>query len=90
MRQAAPGVGLLANDLLVVELGMTAQPGDLVVITIADTGTDTQSTLVRRFWPPLVVPISPDDPFPAMVPGDDQASGILASVKAVARGGVLA
>lgn len=87
MTRSEPSAGLLANDLLIVELGMTAAPGDLVIATLADTVRDVQATLVRRFWPPLIVPLSPDDPFPAMDAEGDQTVGILASVKAVARPG---
>lgn len=89
VKQSAPAAGIVAGDLLVVQLGMTAQPGDLVIATIADTTLDTQTSVIRRFWPPLLVPISPDDPYQAL-PVDDagQTTAILASVKALARGGV--
>jgi len=90
VKQAAPAAGLLAGDILVVELGMTARPGDLVITTIADTVHDSHATMIRRYWPPLIVPISAEDPFPAMQSEGDQAAAIVASVKAVARGGVLA
>lgn len=88
VRQNAPGSGLVAGDLLVVQLGMTANPGDLVIATIADTDRDTQVSVIRRFWPPLLVPISPDDPFPALPADGDQSSAVVASVKGLARGGV--
>ena len=88
VRHAAPGAGLLIGDLLVVELGMTADPGDLVIATIADTDRDIETTLIRRYWPPLIVPIAQDDPYPAMPASADQTAAIVASVKAIARGGV--
>ncbi|MDX2287497.1 MAG: hypothetical protein NW217_01570 [Hyphomicrobiaceae bacterium] len=90
VRVSAIAAGILAGDLLVVQLGADAHPGDLVVTTIAEPDADTQTTLIRRFWPPLIVPVSQDDPFPAMVPGETQSSAIVACVKAVARGGAAA
>ena len=89
-RVSAIAAGILAGDLLVVQLGADAKAGDLVVTTISDADQDTQTTLIRQFWPPLIVPLTQDDPFPAMVPGESQASAIVACVKAVARGGVAA
>jgi transcriptional regulator with XRE-family HTH domain len=86
VRNAAPCAGLLAGDLLIVELGMTAQPGDLVIATIADTSQDVQKTLIRRFWPPLLVPVALDDDLPAVAADADQSIGVVASIKAVARG----
>lgn len=90
VRHNSTGSGLLAGDVLVAQHGMSAQPGDLVIATIADTDRDIQTTVVRRFWPPLLVPISPDDPYPALPAEGDQASAVVASVKAMARGGVAA
>jgi transcriptional regulator with XRE-family HTH domain len=90
VKHNAPASGLVAGDMLVVQLGMTAQPGDLVIVTIADTDHDVQTSVIRRYWPPLLVPISPDDPFPALLADGDQSSAVVASVKAVARGGVAA
>lgn len=90
VRQNAPGSGLVAGDVLVVQLGMTAQPGDLVIATIADTDRDIQTSLIRRFWPPLLVPVMPDDPYPALPSEGDQSSAVVASVKGMARGGVAA
>lgn len=89
VRMAAPGAGLMTGDLLVVELGMTASPGDLVIATIADAARDIQTTLIRRYWPPLIVPVASEDPYPALQALADQTAAIVASVKAVARGGVL-
>lgn len=89
VRHSLPGAGLLVNDLLIVELGMTAAAGDLVIVTIADTSHDTQATLVRKYWPPLVVPLSAEDPYPALSAERDQSAAIVASVKAMARGGAL-
>lgn len=89
-RVSAFAAGILAGDLLLVQLGGKAAPGDLVVATIADTEHDTQTTVIRQFWPPLIVPLSSDDPFPAMEAGVSQASAIVACVKAVARGGAAA
>ncbi len=90
VKHSAPAAGMLTGDLLIVQLGMTARPGDLVITTVADTGSDTQTTLVRRYWPPLLVPIATDDPFPALPADGDQAVAILATVKGAARGGVAA
>lgn len=87
VRQSAPAAGVLPGDLLVVQLGMTAAPGDLVITTIADTARDVQTTLIRRYWPPLIVPLSTDDPFPALPAEGDQSVAILATVKGTARGG---
>lgn len=90
VRQPVPGAGLLVNDLLIVELGMTAAAGDLVVVTISDTDHDTHATLIRKFWPPLVVPVSAEDPYPALsAETAGQELAIVASVKALARGGAL-
>jgi hypothetical protein len=88
VRVSALAAGILAGDLLVVQLGADAQPGDLVVTTIADVVNDTQTTLIRQFWPPLIVPMSQDDPFPALSASESQSAAIVACVKAVARGGV--
>lgn len=90
VRQNASSCGLLAGDVLVVQLGMTAQPGDLVIATIADTDRDIQTSIIRRFWPPLLVPVMPDDPYPALPAEGDQCSAVVASVKGMARGGVAA
>ncbi len=89
-RVSALAAGIMAGDLLVVQLGADAQPGDLVVTTIANVEQDTQTTLIRQFWPPLVVPLSQDDPYPAMAANESQSAAIVACVKAVARGGVAA
>lgn len=88
VKHSAPAAGMLTGDLLVVQLGMTARPGDLVITTIADTARDVQTTLVRRYWPPLLVPLGSDDPFPALPADGDQAVAILATVKGAARGGI--
>lgn len=85
VKEAILAAGLLAGDLLVVELGMTAAPGDLVLVTIADTDRDTQRTVIRKFWPPLVVPIAPTDTLPALSLSAGQSVAVLATVKAVAR-----
>lgn len=89
VKQSFPVAGLLSGDLLVVDLRTTPQAGELVLVTISDTDADTHLTLVRQFWPPLVVPLSPDDPYPATLAEGTQTTAILATVKAVARGGML-
>lgn len=90
VRDAQMAAGLLAGDILIVELGNTALPGDLVIATLADVDADTQVTVVRRFWPPFVIPLAPDDPIPALQAGVDQTVAIVASVKGMARGGAIA
>ena len=88
--QPAPAAGLLVGDLLIVQLGMSALPGGLVITTIADTRSDLQVSVVRRYWPPLLVPICVDDPAPALPSEGDQSIAYLATVKAMARGGIAA
>lgn len=86
----APAAGLLQGDLLIVQLGMSAVPGGLVVATIADTDTDQQVSVIRRYWPPLLVPVCVDDQAPALPADGEQSIAILATVKAMARGGITA
>jgi hypothetical protein len=85
MTRSDPGAMLRAGDMLIVELGNTARPGDLVLVTLNDPATDTQTTVVRRYLPPLVVSCTLDDD-PAAGPADGTLEmAVLASIKAVIR-----
>lgn len=50
-----PGFGLMAGDMLVVELQGTPAQGSLVVATLADPDTGAAETVIRRYLPPVLV-----------------------------------
>lgn len=56
-----PGFGLIAGDVLVVDLGNTPAPGDLAIVTTEDEAGNA-TTLVRRLFPPYLVAGDPAEP----------------------------
>lgn len=85
MARNEPGAALLAGDLLLVELGANAAPGDLVLVTKNNTDTDTQATVLRRYIPPFLLAL---DIAGTRMPESSESSlesAIVAVIKASAR-----
>lgn len=61
-RAGVAALGVLAGDILVVDLAMRATQGDTVLVTVADLDTGAAETLLRRYVPPFVLSGDPDDP----------------------------
>lgn len=80
-RSAIPGAALLADDRLIVSLGDRPAAGDLVIVTLSDPQTDTQTTEIRRYWPPLLVPLDLNAGT-AVTEDDGQSVAILAVIRA--------
>lgn len=49
-----PAFGLLANDVVVIDLARLPEPGELALVTIADDGTGTSASGVFRYLPPFL------------------------------------
>lgn len=83
--RAFPGLGLLPNDLVIVDLSSGQQSaGDIVIATIADPLTGEATTVVRRFLPPYLISGDPvADTNPEIV--DNNRVSILGRVAASAR-----
>ena len=59
--------GLLAGDVLIVDLKARAKDGDLVLATVADLYTGEASTIVRRLGTPYLLSGDPTDKTPLHV-----------------------
>ena len=78
------GAGLLAGDIVLVDIGRQPKPGDLVLVTKNDPDTDTQETVLRRFAPPYLIDLSaPDRPLESSDPS--LQSAIVATLVGSAR-----
>lgn len=64
--------GYLPGDRLLVDLGQQPQPGDFVVLNIADEESATAETAVRLFQPPAFVPRSFERSYDTFVVGDNR------------------
>lgn len=80
--RARPSVGLLPADIIIADAKTPPVIGDLVIANLADPETATSVTLIRRFYPPWLVPSAEDDP--KSVVSIDSAN-IVAKVVAVFR-----
>jgi DNA-binding phage protein len=56
-----PAAGLLAGDVLVLDTRTALAPGDLVVATINEGEAGLRS-VIRRHWPPFLIPVGASDP----------------------------
>lgn len=59
--------GLLAGDVLVIDLKAKAQEGDLVIATVADPQTGSAKTVLRRYLPPYLLSPDPEEEEPSLV-----------------------
>lgn len=59
IRIDAPGCGLSAGDVLVIDMNATAQAGDIVIAQVADLSSGDARTVIRRYLPPYLVPLDP-------------------------------
>ena len=90
MQRNELSAGLLVGDLLIAELGSTAATGDLVLVTLNDPEIDVQTTVLRRFVPPLLVALTISEMPISLSTTPSLASAVLATVKAVVRAPMLA
>lgn len=84
-RIAAPLFGMLAGDVLVIDLNGTARDGDLVLATVADLNTGSATTLVRKLATPYLLSPHPQETGSPLV-ADGHRTVIMGPIVAIARG----
>lgn len=87
MTAAHPAFGIMAGDVLVIDLGREAAAEDLVLVTIPNPESGAQETVLRRFAPPYLISSDPLDARPAIL--DDGSLPPLRPVVAVLRSAAL-
>lgn len=81
----SPSLGLLAGDVLVVDLGQPPQSGDLILIGVTDpTGTEA-ITLIRRYVPPYAISANASEPNPVINLDSDGTAAWRATIKSMFR-----
>lgn len=80
---AAPWLGYLAGDILVIDMGVKVEDGDKVLATVANPETGESTTIISRYLGPWLSSGAPDEAPLKM--DDSQAVAILGVIKASAR-----
>lgn len=83
--KAMLGFGILAGDILVVELQHRAETGDLVIAKIADPETSTSTTVVRRLYGNILASSDNEAP-PIDLSQNDQNAAVLGTIEGLIRG----
>lgn len=84
-RASMPSLGILAGDIMILEIGSTPTDGDTVVATIADPETGTAHTVIRRFAGGFLVDADPTAQI-IDVGRNNQEIAILGAVRGCLRG----
>jgi hypothetical protein len=87
MTTAHPAFGIMAGDVLVIDLGREAEAEDLVLATIPGLEGGKAETVLRRFAPPYLISSDPLDARPAIL--DDGTLPPLRPVVGMLRGSAL-
>jgi hypothetical protein len=81
--QTMAAIGMLAGDVLVVDLKAAPRPGDLVLVGI--DRPDQPISVIRRFAPPFLISVDPADPDPVVSLDDHATYGLRGPIVALFR-----
>ncbi len=86
LRRGSAGFGLRAGDILVLDIGRLAKPGEMILVGVTDRLGHETRTMVRRYVPPFALSADPDEPTPALAMGNDGLVAWRGTVIAMLRG----
>lgn len=81
LRRNMPDFGLVAGDVLVIDLNSKAADGDVVVANVTDLTTGSGVTIVRRLFSPYLIAASITEREPSIL-ADGTRTSIMGVVKA--------